>query len=554
MKKTLKALLVIVLVVAIVIGAVTGVTYYRKGNKTVDVYSVSMLNLGYYEDTTTSEGVVKNNASQSIYVTDGQKVIDVYVTEGQEVSEGDPLMAYDVTSLELSVAMKKLQIESFQNEYDTGMAKLNVLKNTTPIPDTPASPSEVPTESSSGDGSKVSDGVENSSGDTGSDGSTSSDGSTTAGTSETANITKIEQKLSGDGTAANPYVFQCALDSKVSGTVLNALKTSSLVARFDAVDSGKNVIMSVTMNGAYMSKTYSDDDMIYIFSGNETSGTGNGDGTNGIIDSDDNALTSDTTDDNLNPAGDNTDSQNQSGYTAKELAQEIATQERSLRAIDIKKRTAENELTVLEEQLEDGIVRSKVNGVVKTVHEIDDIPNDGSAFMVVSGSEGLYIEGSVSELMLDTIKIGQKVTAYDWESGGYYEGEISEIDTIPSSGNVYYGEGNPNVSNYGYTAYIEDPSGLMAGQYLELTIDSSDASGADKMYIPQCYVRDENGKSYVYKDNNGKLEKQDVVTGSILWGSYIEIKSGLTLDDYVAFPYGKNVKEGTATVVSEDMY
>ena len=58
----------------------------------------------------------------------------------------------------------------------------------------------------------------------------------------------------------------------------------------------------------------------------------------------------------------------------------------------------------------------------------------------------------------------------------------------------------------------------------------------------------------MYKDNNGKLEKQDVVTGSILWGSYIEIKSGLTLDDYVAFPYGKNVKEGTATVVSEDMY
>ena len=174
MKKTLKALLVIVLVVAIVIGAVAGVTYYRKGNKTVDVYSVSMLNLGYYENTTTSEGVVKNNASQSIYVTDGQKVIDVYVTEGQEVSEGDPLMAYDVTSLELSVAMKKLQIESFQNEYDTGMAKLNVLKNTTPIPDTLASPSEVPTESTEGDGS------------------TTAGNSTMAGSSESANITIIE--------------------------------------------------------------------------------------------------------------------------------------------------------------------------------------------------------------------------------------------------------------------------------------------------------------------------------------------------------------------------
>ena len=56
------------------------------------------------------------------------------------------------------------------------------------------------------------------------------------------------------------------------------------------------------------------------------------------------------------------------------------------------------------------------------------------------------------------------------------------------------------------------------------------------------------------KDNDGRLEKQYVQTGSILWGSYVEIKSGITVDDYIAFPYGKNVKDGAATVVSEDMY
>ena len=49
MKKTLKALLIIVIVVGLVIGSVAGVTYYQNGKNTVDVYSVSMLNLGYYE-------------------------------------------------------------------------------------------------------------------------------------------------------------------------------------------------------------------------------------------------------------------------------------------------------------------------------------------------------------------------------------------------------------------------------------------------------------------------------------------------------------------------
>ena len=32
-----------------------------------------------------------------------------------------------------------------------------------------------------------------------------------------------------------------------------------------------------------------------------------------------------------------------------------------------------------------------------------------------------------------------------------------------------------------------------------------------------------------------------------LKGTYTEIRSGLTADDYVAFPYGKNVKPGAGT-------
>lgn len=521
MKKTLKALLIIVIVVALVIGSVAGVTYYQKGKNTVDVYNVSTLNLGYYEDTTASEGVVKNNASQSVYVTDGQKIVDVFVTEGQEVAEGDPLMEYDVTSLELSVQMKKLQIEGFQNEYDTAAAKLAKLKNTTPIPDTPASPSELP--------------------------DTTVSGTEAASQTSSVDIISLDQKISGQGTTDDPYVFKCGVNSKMAGSVINGFKADSTVARFDAVDESGNVVMSVTMNGAYITKTYDDSDMVYIFSGNHDSDSD----SDNIDDSGDSDIIDDST---VTDDSSNTDNGNTSGYTAKELAQEIAAQERELRKIDIKKRTAENELTTLEEQLQDGIVRSKVNGVVKTVHDIDDVPTDGSAFMVVSGSEGLYIEGSVSELMLDKIKIGQTVTAYDWESGNNYMGQISEIDTVPTNNNFYYGDGNPNVSYYGYTAYIEDPSGLMAGQYLQLTIESSDNADQDKLYIQQSYVREENGKSYVYKDNGGKLEKQYVDTGKILWGSYVEIKSGITNDDYIAFPYGKNVKDGAATVVSEDMY
>ena len=38
-----------------------------------------------------------------------------------------------------------------------------------------------------------------------------------------------------------------------------------------------------------------------------------------------------------------------------------------------------------------------------------------------------------------------------------------------------------------------------------------------------------------------------VQTGRDLWGSYTQIRGGLTIDDYVAFPYGRDVVEGAHT-------
>ena len=50
---------------------------------------------------------------------------------------------------------------------------------------------------------------------------------------------------------------------------------------------------------------------------------------------------------------------------------------------------------------------------------------------------------------------------------------------------------------------------------------------------------------------NGKLKKQYIRTGGNSYG-YIEIKEGLSNDDKIAFPYGKNVKEGAAVKHSAD--
>ena len=48
-----------------------------------------------------------------------------------------------------------------------------------------------------------------------------------------------------------------------------------------------------------------------------------------------------------------------------------------------------------------------------------------------------------------------------------------------------------------------------------------------------------------------KLEQRFVTVGKSLWGSYSEILSGLTEEDFLAFPYGKELKVGAPTVEAD---
>ena len=233
------------------------------------------------------------------------------------------------------------------------------------------------------------------------------------------------------------------------------------------------------------------------------------------------------------------------GYTAKELAKLISDKEKEIRELDLSKRKAELELEEMKKIAENGTVTATVNGVVKKVGDKDNPPTDGSAFLTVSSSEGLYVKGALSELMLNDVSVGQNVYANSWESGMSFEATITEISTYPEeNSNAWSGDGNPNVSYYPYTAYIEDTDGLKNGESVELTMSSNEDS-SNSIYLEKAYVRKEDGKSYVWKaDKNDRLVKQYVVTGKTLWGQAVEIVSGLSLDDRIAFPYGKNVKEG----------
>ena len=75
--------------------------------------------------------------------------------------------------------------------------------------------------------------------------------------------------------------------------------------------------------------------------------------------------------------------------------------------------------------------------------------------------------------------------------------------------------------------------------------------------LDKAFVRSENGKYYVYKDENGILKKQFLtIGGNVNGGSSVLVKGGITREDRIAFPYGKSIKEGIKTKAGtlEELY
>ena len=517
MKKKVKIIIIVVLIVAIVVGCIAGGIYYKNSKGIADVISVSSISTTDDNTSLTSEGMVCDDACQTVYLTEGQKVTDVYVTEGTQVKAGDKLMAYDVTSLSLSVEIKNLEIKSLENQLVTEKQKLEKLKSMKPVSPKPD------TSENDNSGNDAAGGVDSQPGST----------------ENHDVISDLSSAVSGSGTNEDPYIFNCTEESYVSGALMNALIEKKAVARF-VVGDVTTPDMELTLRGEKL-QGYDDSDEIKLFLNNSAP-----QGQEPVDGSDNSSDEQDAGQDNE----DTTVEDESRTYTAAELKNAINEQTRSVAEADLQKRMAEADLKELQKQLDDGIVYAKKDGVVTTVSDPANPPQDGTPFLQISGESGLYISGIIGELDLDMVKVGQSVSAQNYMTGEAYDGKISEISNVPTDSTNYYGDSNPNSSFYEYTAYIENPQNLKKGDSLELKINTSDNGKNSSFYIDKSYVRTENGQSYIYKDDNGKLKKQSVKTGKSLWGSYVEIKSGLTNDDYIAFPYG--VREGEKTKVSED--
>lgn len=558
--KSRKIVIAVAAVVLVAALAGTGVFFALKnGGNAVKVALVSSMNQGGWggDSEISDYGNVTTNLNQDIYCDDSLTVTQVFVQEGDAVKVGDPLIAYDTTLLSLELEMKQMEIDGLGLQMQSIQEEIKQLRATTPVSAnrsmaysgdgngqmnadvrqdnikyvnmSAAKVTPLTNESTvlSEDEGNPSDETENPSEDEGepSEGEETPPGGDDKpsqptigevfpeelrGTAIHSTITAESQPYNqetADGTAENPYRFLCAPGANIDYTFMMNALDRQLVYVFDVVDDEKNptfILYSWTLDGRQPQIEVPEEPVI------------------------------------------------PEGPTYEELQKEIREKEEQLKTLDLDKRAAELELKKLQKKVNNGVVTSTVDGTVKSVLDEENAKLQGSPIISVVGEEGFYITGTVSETALDRLPVGTQITVSSWQTGATYEATVTSVSTSPLTG--YYGN-SANMSYYPFTAVIKGDADLRNGEGVQLSVDGMGyVNYSDELYLDQMFVREEGNQYYVYKKGeNGRLTKQYVEVGKIVYGS-LEIRSGLEQEDEIAFPYGKDVKEGAKTESVDSLY
>jgi len=191
-------------------------------------------------------------------------------------------------------------------------------------------------------------------------------------------------------------------------------------------------------------------------------------------------------------------------------------------------------------------VTSPVEGVVQSVNEpgaTDDMGNP-LPLMTIVETGGYRVKGYVNESNAYSLSEGMEVLLRSRVSEEVWHGTVTEIDwSSPTTGgsNNYYGDMDTQQSSkYPFYVALDGTEGLLLGQHLYIEPDygQDTVEDANTIRLPAMFLCDIEGSPYVWaQGKNEKLEKRSVTLGKYDadMDTYV-IESGLTADDYIAFP------------------
>ena len=546
--KRLKKTLIIAACVAAGCGAVWGgLTIARNAQRgDVNVYAVSDFAMtDYWGDSSNTSGMVTTDKLQKIFISQSQTVTKVWVKEGDEVRKGDPLVSYDSTLTEATVEKAKVAYDRAVANLEAAKGQLELLKKAENKEQLEAELAKLEKqlaelkEKYDKDPSHLYDPDE-------------------AVTEKELLPTVTIKDDDGNSRIVHYYAW-------TAKSVLSAehLLGTTFGVRLRADENTKEVVTNIVLVKRAGDKVGGGVEAswgVRVTEKYEKTGTGADD----YKVSQDVQLVTDLPayEDKGRTYEDSeeiTKLEKKIAYaqelvaasmSREELNKAVAAKTQEIKETEISNKLAKLDLDKKLRELGDGNVYAEFSGTVKTVRDATEAYNNSEAVVELSGGGGYYVSGTLSEMDLGSVKVGDTVQISSWRTGAFCEGKIVSIDDYPTQNSNNWGDGNRNASYYPFKIFVEEDANLEPNDYVDIQYQkvSAQQQTGSSLYLQSMFIREDNGKSYVMvRNEDGRLEQRWVQTGRDLWGSYTQIRGGLTIDDYVAFPYGRDVVEGAQT-------
>lgn len=550
MSKKLKKGIIAAACVVGVCGAVWGgLTIARNAQRgDVNVYAVNECAMtDYWGDTSNTSGMVTTDKLQKIYISQSQTVKKVWVKEGDSVKKGTALVSYDSTLTQATVERAKI-------DYDRQTENLEVMKNELELLKKAKNKETLEAEKTKLEAELQAE-ISRLDGAGGYD-------------PEKAVVPGLVTPMAeGSGNSKDKPIYYYWLTNKpLSDEVLRNLLHGAEINRATPMDKTPTVstyLVLVSRDKDKMGGMPTSRGLLITetFTPNSTEQPVEGAPISGTV-----SISFRFCDlpEYIDPER-TYDSDKYKELTRK-IAQIQELLESSMTQLDLNKAILEKAQAVKEQEvnlkvaklkldkklaeLGDGNVYAEFDGTVKAVRDPDAAYNNSEAVVELSGGGGYYVTGTLSEMDLGSVQVGDSVSISSWMTGAACEGTIVSIDDYPTSNGNNWGDGNSNVSYYPFKVFVTEDANLQPNDYVDIQYqkDTSAEESGSSLYLQSMFIRTDNGKSYVMaRGEDGRLEQRWVQTGRDLWGSYTQIRGGLTIDDYVAFPYGRDVVEGAHT-------
>ncbi len=242
---------------------------------------------------------------------------------------------------------------------------------------------------------------------------------------------------------------------------------------------------------------------------------------------------------------------------------QIQSTQASIKKSEYELRSKSAEVTKLEKSITNAVVESKMKGVVQKINaddtSSDGDSSDGNVLMSILATGEYRVKGTISEQNVYTIEAGAKVIVRSrTDDKAMWKGTLQAVDTEKptskkSEDDMETSNGASQSSTYPFYVQLSSSDGLILGQHVYIEPDVGQADQKDGLWLPSYYLATEGTQRYVWAvSERNLLEKREITVGEYddSQDTY-EIVSGLTEEDYIAFP-SANLQEGMGVTKNPD--